>query len=167
MFAVWGVELSTTYLFYHIHFIVMQDCPLLLMHLSYYVIAFHLKHLYLPAKNANAIPIKMKNETSNRALRFENLEESIQIFDMISQATSELNHTFSIPSLIFLVLKFVSSISNTFSSIFGILNSNAALNKSTLASIFATLMDWCKIFLILSSAEMPINEVINSLISLI
>lgn len=82
------------------------------------------------------------------------------MFDTVCHVTSELNHSFSIPSLIFLVLKFVSSIGNIFAFVFfGIMHSNSALSKLSFIGMFLTLIDWIKIFLILSTAEMPINEV--------
>ena len=79
---------------------------------------------------------------------------------MICHAMMELNHVFSIPSLIYIVLKFVASIGNTFAFIFGILNSNSALNQSAFVGLFLGLFDWSMIIIILSTADMPIHEVI-------
>ena len=89
-----------------------------------------------------------------------NLKEAIQMFDTICHAMMELNHVFSIPSLVYLVLKFVGSIGNTFAFIFGTLNSNSALNQSGFVGLVLGMFDWTRIIIILSTADMPIHEVI-------
>ena len=88
------------------------------------------------------------------------LKQSAQIFNYLCQASSELNCILSIPILLTLTLRLVSSTSSSYFLIYSIIQSNEFLKIMTSFMPIMILLDWTLILVILSAADMPIYQVI-------
>ena len=89
----------------------------------------------------------------------EKIKLSTQTFSYLCQATSELNYTFSSTVFLILTIKLLSIVSGAFYFIFSFLNSNAAMKSTNLVMASTTITDCVRVFIILSAADMPVNQV--------
>ena len=92
------------------------------------------------------------------------LKRSAQIFDSICRASSELNFIFSTPVLFLLTTKFISVVTFAFVCIFNLLHENTALENGTYLFPFIFITEWIRILVILTSADMPVNQVLRLII---
>ena len=88
------------------------------------------------------------------------LRRNALIFDHLCHASSELNHIFSVPVLILLILKFVSVISTAFISIYYFIHRTDVLENYSLMFPLIFFTDWARILVLLSAADMPVNQVV-------
>ena len=85
---------------------------------------------------------------------------TVQIFSYLCKALLELNYIFSSPVLFILTTKLLLIVSCAFAFIFTFLNSNAAMRSVNLSLIFSTITDCARVFIILSTADMPVYQVL-------
>lgn len=91
----------------------------------------------------------------------EKLKRSTQIFSYICQALSELNYISSVPAFLFLTMKLIAVVSEAFAFVFTSASSyNATLRSAYFILISTAVTDCVRIFVILSSADMPVNQVL-------
>ena len=96
----------------------------------------------------------------NRAENLKFLKHNALIFDYICCASSELYHIFSVPVLILLTTKFVSVVTAAFIYIYYLIHSNSVLENYSLLFPFLFFTEWIQMLILLTSADMPVNQVI-------
>jgi len=141
---------------------IFQLCVwLLLFHLSYYSLSYRIQVLLSSITHGDV------NHHSHSILPYKKMKGEIRtcayIFDKICLAASELNATFSLSVLIILTVQMILSSTSLFLSIFVVsLVVDEALYGS--ASLFVS--SFVVIAVILKSADSPIEQVFNSLLTL-
>ena len=139
--------------------LMMFNCIFLLMHLCYYIIVHG---VYMERFLELLIILKCLNlwNIQNRAENLKFLKHNALIFDYICCASSELNHIFSVPVLILLTTKFVSVVTAAFIYIYYLIHSNSVLDNYSLLFPFLFFTEWIQMLILLTSADMPVNQVI-------
>ena len=90
------------------------------------------------------------------------LNRSKLIFGYLCRASSDINHIFSMPALFILLTKFVSIISFAFAYIYTFIHTNDVLEKYVPALPFLFFADWIRILILLSAADLPVNQVVGN-----
>ena len=82
------------------------------------------------------------------------------IFQYICRASQELNKIFSFPVLILLTAKFISAVTVAFAYIYNrFVHSDVMLDSHSMSFLFTFLADWIQILVLLTAADMPVDEV--------
>lgn len=88
------------------------------------------------------------------------LRKNVLIFNYLCRATQELNGIYSVPVLILLTAKFISIVTAAFAEIYNcFIRSNVVLDTYSGMFRFMFFTDWLKIVVLLTAADMPVNQV--------
>jgi gustatory receptor len=93
------------------------------------------------------------------------LERKALIFDHLCQASSQLNGILSVPVLFLLTTKFLSIVTSAYASIFSLIHANEVLDDFSLVFPFLFFTDWIRILVLLSAADMPVQQVIENILT--
>ncbi|XP_046640241.1 uncharacterized protein LOC124322567 [Daphnia pulicaria] len=135
--------------------IILIECTPLLIYLCYYIISHYMQMILLHSETDRA-------EDQRNLIGAENLKilrRNALIFDHLCHASSELNHIFSVPVLILLIMKFVSVISTSFFSIYYFVHRTDVLENYSLFFPFTFFTEGTRILILLFAADMPVNQV--------
>ena len=97
--------------------------------------------------------------------RTENIKElrrNALIFDYLCQASSQLNDIFSVPVLFVLILKFLTVISTAFVFFYRFTYSNVILENSKFIPPLIFILEWIRMLIIFTAADMPVIQVMFS-----
>jgi len=90
------------------------------------------------------------------------LKKNNLILNYICRATQELNGIFSVPVLILLTAKFISVVTSAFAYLYNcFIRSNVILNSYSWMFLFMFFTDWIKMLILLTTADMPVNQVVT------
>lgn len=166
----------------------IMDCPLLLLHLCCYIIAYYTKMLTLNLENCSRsfqnqwhqstrdkyVKEKKPNVRNDSHLllcfvmtfrrRCNNalniiINKNIQTYEQICKLSSELQCFFSFPILFILITKFITVIGQSFAFLFIKLSQSSALGDVNFISFLSSTTEWIRILIILFSADMPTHQV--------
>lgn len=88
------------------------------------------------------------------------LRHSKRTFGYICKAIADFNDVFSIPALIFLILKLVSSAFSLYATIYGVMNtSNDFLQSLIPEFVTCSIFGFLSVLLVLTATELPIIQV--------
>lgn len=91
--------------------------------------------------------------------KLKSLEREIFMFHRLCCCAEELNHAFSLPVFILLMIKLIGIMGNGFTYILGVSKVNSSFNDTLSIRLYTLVIEWIRILLILSSADIPIREV--------
>lgn len=87
------------------------------------------------------------------------LKLSKKAFCYLCNALTELNDIFSLPALLFLVLRLISTAYCLYITIYGLLSNNPFLQKLAPQTAAFALIGFVNILVVFRAADMPINQV--------
>ena len=88
------------------------------------------------------------------------MRRNVLIFNHLCKASQELNGIFSFPIFILLTEKFISVVAVAFAFIYNkFIRSYVMLNNQSWAFIFFFIVHWIQILVLLTAADMPVNQV--------
>jgi hypothetical protein len=90
------------------------------------------------------------------------LSRSTLIFKYLCRASSEINYIFSMPALFVLLTKFLAVISFAFAYIYTFSHTHEVIENYVLALPFLFFVDWIRILILLSAADLPVNQVVDN-----
>lgn len=90
----------------------------------------------------------------------ESLRRNVKIFHYLCRASSELNDVFSLPAFFILTTKLLFVITVSYVFIYNFFHPNYFLEDYSMAFPYMFVMDSVRIFVLLASADMPVNQVI-------
>ena len=128
-----------------------RDCILLLIHLSYYIIAIYIRLLR----------IKIINNSTNSNYSSQSYWKGIKIvLHHLHEASVNFGSVLSIPMLLLIAINFSMASYNLFAIIYGMVKANVLLTK-TFAGwlVFSAFGCLVNVFIILHAADMPIHQV--------
>lgn len=90
------------------------------------------------------------------------LRKNTLILNYLCRASQELNGIFSVPVFILLTAKFISVVTTAFAYIYNsFIRSNVLLNSYSWLFLFIFFTDWIKMLILLTTADMPVNQVVT------
>nr|CAH0109890.1 unnamed protein product [Daphnia galeata] len=134
----------------------MFEGQFLLIHLSYYIIAYYMELLSLHLGDVgldDELQVTLNKEKETNSKR------SALIFEHLCQASTQLNRILSVPVLFVLTTKFLSIVTCAFACILSLIHSNEVLNDFILVFPFLFFTDWIRMLILLSAADMPVRQV--------
>ncbi|XP_057369963.1 putative gustatory receptor 28a [Daphnia carinata] len=135
---------------------VMFDSTFLLIHLSYYIIGHYMRLvLWEPIENSG----EFNRTPSERTRRMQWLKQNVLIFDYLCRATSELNDIFAFPVFYIVTTKFIFVVSMAYAQIQIIIHPNVVLGNYWLMFPFQFVVDWARILVVLTAADIPAKQV--------
>ena len=160
------------------HVWLMVGCGFILLHLCYYIISYNIsllrtdwttncasrnnRYKTLFSKIFNMLHL---NNTFyffiSSLVELDRLKENRYLFGLLCQATIELNHIFSLPALLTISTRLVTSVCNLFSIISQIIKPNPFFESMTALLYASFLCDWAAILVFFTSADMPIKQVLH------
>ncbi|KAI9565924.1 hypothetical protein GHT06_009722 [Daphnia sinensis] len=135
---------------------VMFDSTFLLIHLSYYIIGHY---IWLVLREPVEKDDELHQSQGARTRRMQWLRRDIMIFDYLCRATSELNNIFSFPVFYILTTKFIFVVTVAFAHIQNTMQPNVVLENYWMMFPFQFVVDWFRILVVLSAADIPANQV--------
>lgn len=127
-----------------------RDCILLLIHLSYFMIAVYIRLLRIKIIN---------NSTNNKPS--ESCWKGIKVvLYHLHQASASFGSALSVPILLIIAINFTMASYNLFAIIYGIVKANVLLTKTITGwLVFSAFGCLFNVFIILHAADMPIHQV--------
>ncbi|KAI9565956.1 hypothetical protein GHT06_009754 [Daphnia sinensis] len=136
---------------------VMFDCSLLFVHICYYIIAHYIQLISLHYKkeaNGEFYATVHKGMDKIKLMRRDAL-----ILDHLCRASSAINSIVSMPVFSLLSIKFVTVVSAAFIYTCRFVYGITLLESTTWAYPFLFLMETIRILVLLTAADMPVNQV--------
>ena len=142
-----------------IYIVTTLSCYNVLVHLSYYVIAYYFR-LLKATTFAEPIDDDETGQKENYGDDLERLKWSRHIFRLICRANGELNRVFSFPSLFIISTKLVTTVNSLFTIFYQIIKPNTLIDKMYWAAPVSLLLNLMFIVSLFFAADMPVRQVI-------
>ena len=133
--------------------IIAKDCILLLIHLSYYIIAFYIRLLRFQLITKNTKIDASSNPDSC-------WKGSKIVLHHLQRACAEISGVFSVPVLLIIAIHFAIVSYNLYAIIYGMVKANVLLTNIYVGwLVLSAFSGFVNVFIILHAADMPIKQV--------